>query len=385
MPIELPDLNEEQKALALKYCAEDDLGAIARRCFGEIDPATNLRIDGRSSYAKAVKAYLAGEGKTVRTTVKELVQPGLELSEDQKRQIEALAPKMREGGSAELARIVWNDPSLTPLHKETRLVRNHMKEVYPEGLDMSEDPVEEREWTPPISLQNLVGLVNTFVVQGDNRKTYNSTNLKPSERKCLESLMRYMRKYKIRYVASRLLKRVDRDLFLSTFICWAHDKPDLTEIEQDQTIMAAEEMVNIASIGRDIQRIERMHDDIMAGNVVNEEGRKVRLTQNDVEAINNIRTKHDASKKQLKDLMDRLEESRSERDKERRDRYVSISDILEAFQKNTDLTGNGPFRDTLLAGGKAEKEEDAKEVERLTALEEAIALISGQSKEEARS
>ncbi len=384
---DIPELNDEQKTLCLEHCAAKDLGELARLCFGETDPETGLRIDGRTQYAKAIKALLAGEGKTVRTTAHHvIVQPDLALSEDQKRQIEQLAPKMREGGSAELTRIVWGDPTLGPLSKQARLTRTYMKEVYPEGINISEEPVEDKEWKAPISIVALIGLVNQYVLQSDNRKTYNHVSLRPSEKKCLEALMRYMRDYKIRYVASEMVKKVDRELFLSTFICWAYDKPDLTAIELSQMILGAEEMVNISSIGRDIRRIERMHDEIMAGNVVDDNGKKVRLTQNEVEAINNIRTKHDAAKKQLKDLMDRLEESRSKRDKERRERHLTVADLLEAFQKNTELTqGNGAFRDTLLAGGVEEKTGDAVEVERLSALEEAIALISGQSKEEARS
>jgi hypothetical protein len=117
----------ERQTIALQYCATEDLGAIARRCFGEMD-ADGKRIDGRSLAAKAVKMFLAGEGKAAKPAVYgDPLVPDAPLSDAQKRMIEELSPKMREGGSLELARLVWNDQTIGPLSKKARVVREHMK------------------------------------------------------------------------------------------------------------------------------------------------------------------------------------------------------------------------------------------------------------------
>ena len=377
----LPELTDEHRAIAHEYCAKEDLGAIARRCFGEKDEL-DKRIDGRSQAAKAIKKYLAGEGKETTTT--EPPVSDMVLTDEQKKQVEDLASHVVDGKTLELTQIIWNDRTLTPLSKQARLVREYYKTLYPDGINMSEEPVDEREYRPPPSLTHLVGLVNTFILQSDNRKTYNATSLKPSERKCLEALMRYMRVYRLKYTASQYDKLVDRDLFLSTFVRWSYDKPDLTEIEVDHVISAAAETVTVAQLEREIQMIRKYHEAIINGEEKDETtGRKKRFGMTEIEQINGVRTKHDASKKRVESLMGKLEIARSERDKERRDRYVSIVDILDAWQKNQDLTGNGPLRDSWVQGGIDEKAEDAKEVERLSALEEMVALVSGQSKEEA--
>ncbi len=377
------EMTPERRALALEHCATMDLGSIARLCFGETD-TEGRRIDGRHLAARAVRAFLAGEGKEVSIAGDQRV-PNTPLSDEQKKMIEELAPRMREGGSLELARIVWNDPTLTPLHKQARVVRDYMKEVYPEGVNMSEEPVEDKEWKPPVSVNALVSLVNTYVAQSDTRKTYNAAALKPTERKCLNALMIYMRSFKMKVATSKYDKEIDRGLFLSSFIRWTHDKPDLTQIEQDQFILAAEEIVNIMQIDRSLQRIDKMQEEITLGLVTDENGKRVKLGMTDVELINAVRTKHETAKKRLESLMKNLETARSDREKERKDRYVSVVDILDAWAKNADIMGNGPLRDRWLEAGKEEKAEDAAEVERLSALEEMVALISGQTKDEARS
>lgn len=377
MPSELPEIPEDKKQLVLEMAEKNDIGTIARAIFGDVT-ATGKIIDGRSNEAKAIKVLLAGEGIKPLTVEDISVPKEIILTEEQKAQIESLIPKFPNGNVVELAKIIFGVQYLNPASSHVRAVREHYRTIYPDGLNMSEEPVDEREWKPPVSLAALVGMVNRFVIPSGSRKPFNPSSLKPNERKWLESLMRYIRVYRFRYVASELSKQVDRDLFISTFVRWAYDKPDLTEIEVDQMISAAEETVNIASIGRDIRRIERMHEDIVSGNVTDENGRRVKLSQADVELINNIRTKHDASKKQLKDLMSKLETARSEREKERKDRYTSIIDLLEPWQKDSE------FRDRMLQAGIEEKEEDKREVERMSGVEEIIALISGQSKEEAQ-
>lgn len=381
------EMTPERCALALTLCEGGmALGDIAKQIFGEKDPVTGAVTDGRTQGAKVIRAFLAGEGKTAGTTAKEPVDPDIALSDDQKQQIEKLAPKMREGGSVELARIIWGDSSLQSLHRKTRLVREYMKQVYSEGVTINDEPVDEREWKPPISISHLIGLVNTYVQQADNRKTYNGNNLKPSERKCLEAMMIYLRNYKVSVAASKFERKVDRELFLSTFIGWTHDKPDLTRIEQDQFVMCAEETVNIVQIDRSIQRIDKMQEEVTMGQVVDEHGKKAKLSMTDVELINAVRTKHDAAKKRLLDIMSHLEGARAEREQARKNRNFSVQDLLDAWMQNRELTaGQGPFRDKLLQGGIDEKDKDTAEVERLSAEEEIVALISGQSKEEARS
>lgn len=373
MGYEILELTAEQKAIVDANYESKTINEMVPMVFGP-----EAKPDSRTTEGRSIKAYLANDN---RKPLPSDFSPSstMELSDSQKQQIEQMAPRMpKDGGMLELARIVWGNSSITPLHKEARLVFSHLKEVYPEGINVNEEPVEDTVWTPPPTMSGLVGLVNGFVQQSNNDKTYNLNVIKPNERKCLEQLMMYMRVFRFKYVASQYDKRVDRDLFLSTFIRWTHTKPDLTEIEVDQMISAAEETVNIAQIGRSIQRIDKMHEEIAAGEVKDDNGKKVKLGMAEVELIGSVRTKYDAAKKRLESLMKTLETTRSERLKGVQAKYTSIWDLLEPWMKDDER------RNKWIDAGIAEKEEDAAEVERLSGLEDLIAVVSGQTKDEAK-
>ncbi len=374
MPYEIWTLTEEQKAIVLANYEKLAIAQIVPMVFPEAKP------DSRTTEGRSIKAFLAGEGKKTLSVETAAIKKGeYILSEEQKRLIEEMAPRMKkDGGSLELARMVCNDQTLTSLHMPARAVYAYMKEVYPEGINMAEEPVEDVQWQPPVTMSHLVGLVNTFVQQSDNSKTYNLNLIKPQERKCLEQMMIYMRVYAFKYVASTFDKRVDRDLFLSTFIRWTHTKPDLTEIEVDQMINAAAETVNIAQMGREIEEVRNYHELIRRGEITNELGKVVRYGMAQVEEINGLRTKWDQSKGRLKELMKTLETARSERLKGIQQKYASVWDLLEPWMKDEKT------RNILIEAGIQEKEDDAKEVERLSGLEVLIALVSGQTKEEGR-
>lgn len=373
MGYEILELTAEQKAIVDANYESKTINEMVPMVFGP-----EAKPDSRTTEGRSIKAYLANDN---RKPLPSDFSPSstMELSDSQKQQIEQMAPRMpKDGGMLELARIVWGNSSITPLHKEARLVFSYLKEVYPEGINVNEEPVEDTVWTPPPTMSGLVGLVNGFVQQSNNDKTYNLNVIKPNERKCLEQLMMYMRVFRFKYVASQYDKRVDRDLFLSTFIRWTHTKPDLTEIEVDQMISAAEETVNIAQIGRSIQRIDKMHEEIAAGEVKDDNGKKIKLGMAEVELIGSVRTKYDAAKKRLESLMKTLETTRSERLKGVQAKYTSIWDLLEPWMKDEER------RNKWIDAGIAEKEEDAAEVERLSGLEDLIAVVSGQTKEEGR-
>ncbi len=219
--------------------------------------------------------------------------------------------------------------------------------------------------------------MNDYVTTGDvSRKVYVWGKLKSSEERCMRALMKYMRVYRVTYQASQYDKKSERELFLSTFIRFTHDKPDLTEIEVDQSISAASETVNIAQIERSIKRIDKIQEEIMMGGEVDDNGKVRKLGMSDVELINQIRAKHDLSKNRLKSLMEALEETRSKRQAGKNERNQSILNLLEAWQQDEQK------RTDMIAMGDREKAEDLKEVGRLRDLDDLTALISGQTEDE---
>lgn len=368
---EIVELTPEQKKLA------DDLYATTQ--LKEMVPLVfpGAKADGRTTEGRSIQAYLAKMNIVPKTTKPDTIpEPPVPLTEEQKAMIEKLAPRCRT--TLELAQTIYNDKDIKQLSHKHRSVWAYSKQVYPEGAVAEEEPVDEKQYKVPPTIRSLIEVVNRWVPVGkSNTKAYTFGQLKASEERCLNSLMGYIRNFSFTYTASQYDRQVDRDLFVSQFIRWAHDKPDLTAIEADQMVMAAAERVNIAQIDRDIQRISKIQEDIMNGEEVDENGKKRKLGMTDVELINAIRTKHDAAKKRLSDLMSDLEEVRSKRLDARQNRYGSILDILDAFMKDEDVRNR-----VFIKEGIAEKDEDKAEVERLSGVDELMAMVSGQSKEE---
>jgi len=366
---ELYELTDAQKQVVLDNYTKMTLGELTK--FVWDDPY----LDGRAMEGRSIRFFLSGLNKDIKTT--ESPQPiKIALTSEQKRQIEELAPVM--DSVMEITQAVFRNPSLRPQTREWRAVYAHYKEVYPQGVKVNDEPVEEDSFTAPTTFTALVAFANRHVMTGDpDRKAYNHTNLRVSDERCLKSLSKYIRIRTFGYVASQYDKQVDRDLFVSTFVRWTHDKPDLTEIEVDQMISAAAERVNIAQIDRSIQRLDKLHEAISMGLELDDNGKKKKLGMADIELINAMRAKHDQAKGRLKDLMASLETSRSKRLSARDERNATVLTLFEAWMTDEQK------RKDIIAMGQREKLEDKREVGRLRDLDDLVALVSGQTEEDA--
>ena len=360
MPLQL---TEEQKKLVLAHWDKEDIASLAQRAFG------NKTLDGRTPEAFAVKAFLAGENIVIKPSRPPPIGP-LELTEEQRKKIDELAPQVTS--SVELARMVFNDPTIKNLDRTWRTVYNYYKTICPAGVVVSEEPVEELEYIPPVSAQVLAGQVNEYVPTGDvSRRLYNWGKLKTSEERQLRALMSYVRTFGFKYRAGQYQRQMDRTLFISTFFRFTHDKPDLTAEEVDQYIAAASETVNITQIERQLQRIEVMMEDILNGDAESR-GRFMPM----VELINTTRGKLDQSKKTLQSAIESLVGTRNKRVHEQGQRSSSVLNLFEAFQKDKQM------RDDIYDLGIKEKLEDTREVGRIRDFDDVVAIIAGQTEEE---
>lgn len=366
----LIELTEAQKALVLANVKTMRLGELTALVFPGAKP------DGRTTEGKSIQAYLAGLDQRSETS-KDPVGPS-ELTDPQRAMIDVLLKEGRVKSSIELAKLVFPDVTVKPLSREWRAVYAYVKERYPDSFSVTEEPVADVQYEPPDRMQTLIGVVNVYVPTGEaQRKTYNPATLKVSDERNLKALMSYLRNYTLKYQASSYDKEVDRHLFLSTFIRWTHDKADLTQMEQDSMVSAAAERVTVAQLDREIQDIKRYHESIMAGDVIDAAGKAKRYGMAEVEQISQTRLRHDASKGRLEKLMSGLEEARSKRLGQRDERNNSILNLFDAFRDDP------TWRAAIIGVGQREKDEDAAEVARLKDMDDVIALITGQSEEEA--
>ena len=367
MPHKLLPLTDEQKALIRELYPKDDLGLVARKVFNNPDAT------GQTTEGLTVKAFLAGEGlvsgvQPLKTTATPLGRTMLD--DNQRKQIEELSGKI--DNLLEISRIVYHDPNLKQLSKEYRAVYNYYKSVYPKGIDATEELVDEEEFNPPTTMPALIGLVNDCVPSGDARRTYNWGSLKVGEERQLRRLMSYLRGMLFRCKAYELKKKMDRNLYVSTFVRYTHDKPDLTPEEVDQYVMASAETVTILQIERDLRRIGTTIEEVMNGDRESR-GQFMPL----VELINTTRSKLDQSKGRLDTLIDNLVGTRNKRLKDRDTRNSSILNMFDAWVKDEQK------RNDMIEMGISEHEEDKREVGRIKSIDDLSTLIAGQTEDEA--
>lgn len=363
MPVRLLTLTDAQKEMILSMEKTHAIGAIARAITG------NANAKGSTIEGLTVKSFLAGLGRPPAPLPhnKPIGTPVI-LTEEQKKRVEELAPKAET--CLELARLVMNDPTVKSMSHEYRAVWAHYQLVYPEAANVSEEMTSDI-WAPPSTVAGLVGLVNDLVPNGTGRRTYGYP-LKAVEDRQLKALMGYMRILRFGYQANHYKRIIDRNLFISTFIRFTHDKPDLTQEEQDEYISAAVETVTIINIERQLQDIDQAMSELMSGDR-EQRGQFMPM----VELVNATRGKLDQSKGRLNTLIKGLVGSRENRMKERDNRSSTILHLFDAFQKSEEV------RADLAAMGAAEHEEDKKETNRLVNLDDLTALIAGQKQIEA--
>lgn len=376
---EIIELTEDQKQLCRDHYGTDTLSELTQRVFPDAKDPDGKPVDGRSTEGKSVKAYVASIGGTVKASsnANRLNLPPVVLTEEQKRFIEDNAEAFR-GKPMEMVRVLFKNDKLIAVSREAKAVYAYLREVYPDVLNANDDVVDDLIYQLPDTILKLVAVVNGYVLTGDNRKAYPWGALKPFEDRCLRALMSYMRVFRFAYQCNQYDRKADRELFISTFIRFTHDKPDLTQIEVDQCLNAAVETVNIIQIQRLINKLERSMQEVMEGLVTDDNGKIKKLSANEVELISQIRAKEDTAKGRLKQLMEALEENRAKRNKDRESRSASLLNLLEIWQNDEQKR-----QDMIDQNGIAEKEDDVKEFGRIRDFDDIVAIIAGQSPEEA--
>ena len=221
-----------------------------------------------------------------------------------------------------------------------------------------------------------VGRVNEYVSNAYDPtiNAYNGHNLKPYEEKCMRAMLGYLRSISFRYQAQQYTKKMERVLFESHFITLTHDKADLTSADQNLYIQASAAKVKIAQTERRLQKVIQQMEEQMES--TDDKGRAM-VSLNMVELVNGTQEKLDKCVKEYQSLIKTLESTRSEREDLKTRRSESVLPLLEAWQKDEDA------RKGLIGQGQAEHKADEREFERLRDFDGVVALIAGQSRNEA--
>lgn len=354
----LESLTEEQKKIILDNFETMDINSLSRFVWQD------ERADQRSLRGKAVKEFLALQGAAFKPVSKFKNGGPIELTDEQKEFIET---NLNNGlKSLQITRLLFQNPNLSPVCREFRCVYSHIQSLNPDFLDKNEEVVDVKEYKPPQAIHHLTARVNEYLPLGGVGVLYNYNALKTYEEKCLKQLWSYLKAPNFIYQASQYEKKVDRDLFEGSFIRFCHDKPDLTAEEIHQYISLASEIVNTAQIERTIQKLDSEINSWLNG----EDEDKKKMSMSMVELINAARGKWEGSKERQKKLLSELTEARSTRLKNRLDQNASILNLVEAFQKEKE-------RKELIEIAELEKKADMIETDKLSNMDQVVALIAG--------
>jgi hypothetical protein len=368
-------LSEAQQSVVKEIWDKEDLVTVAQRVFALPD------LESHAPEVKAVRSYIATLGQPLATVVKEKkpLKGPVKLTEAQVTNIAAMLNRDEPPTVREITLMMFPDiKDLTPLHGEYKAVYAAVRDINEEAVSIWDEPVENRRYRPPISYPAMIGAINRHVgnPHDPQRALFDAANMKSQHERNIKALLSYMKTQRFVLSASQYDKKADRDLFESSFVNLTYDKAaDLLPEDVDMYVSAAIETVEGSKFQRDIIRYERVINDYMDGDLDGE--KRSNLSKPFVDALTALRQKAGESKKRHTDLLNGVAGARGKRIESKAGVNESLINFLALWTEEED-------RNRLLEFAKQEHEEDGKEFERLRDLDDVMALVAGQSANEAR-
>ena len=314
--------------------------------------------DGRSKYGKCVKAFLASQDMKAKASHEYQGRDDVSLSDEMKEYIVNNGHAMSD---LDVAKIIFDDNTLTNLHKETRLVSDYRQS---QGIEQSllvpsqtNDVPSQAEYKPPRTINLIISRVNKYVLDGIDKD-----KLTARQRKEIESLIGYLHTYRFLHQINGYDSQVDRDLFESSFIRYTYDKADLTQEEVDQYIVLASEVVIASNIQRRVEHLQGL----LAAAANDTEGRRISMSL--VEAIGKAQNDYHQSVGRQNKLLSDLKEKRSDRLKNQIKENASIINLVQMWKEEES-------RKKLIQLAELRKQVVKEEVKNISSMDEVKARI----------
>ena len=357
-------LNEDQKLAILKEWNDRPdnppfIKELIELVFSEIPEDAKT---GRSRYGIAIKKFIAEKSLQAKVGGKYYAKEKPELTEEQKEFISNNCSAMKP---IEMARMVFDDPKISPLHAEYKIVVEFTNSI-PNQVKFSEssDVPVEGGYQPPKSESRALVRVNKYVHHGIDKDKVSAKN-----KKNLSTLIGYMHTYRFLHQISTYSAETDRELFESSFVRYTWDKPDLTQEEVDQYIVLSAEVVIASNIQRRVERLQQLLDQ----NAEDTEGRRMAMSL--VEAINTAQTEYNQCVNRQTKLLNELKEKRSQRMSKIMQESASILNLVELWKDEES-------RNKMIKIAELRKQNLSTEIERLSSMEDIKSRILGISEEE---
>jgi hypothetical protein len=317
-------------------------------------------IDGRSKEARELKIYLAQHG-VAADGAHVYHAKSIELSDDQKEFIENNASLM---SAVHLARVIFEDETITNLHAEARAVNDYLQTLDPSVIAQDTADVPDVTYVAPKSFDKTFIRANLYIAPKIDKK-----KISPKHRRGIEALMGYLNTYRFIHQIETYTTNTDRILYESCFVRYTYDKSDLSQEEVDQYIVLATEVV----IGSTIQaRSERLQQ-LLDVSAEDTEGRRVAMGL--VQAISAAQTEYNQCIGRQHKLLSDLKEKRSDKLKNQIRANASIINLIEIWKEEES-------RLKLIKLAELRKKAIKAEVKKLTTMDEVKARVMGISEDE---
>ena len=349
-------LTDDQKTYILANYTRLSLKELAQKL--SRDPKQN----GQTKLGRAIREFLAAKGLEYETT-KFVKQDEVELN---KEQITFINNNRKNMKPLEMTRLMFNNEKLEPLSKEFRAVYKYLEANDPLAIPKEDLMADDDEYKAPLSIARLIPRVNKYVMKDvEAGKFLISEDIKPQEQRYLKALLNYMNVMRFTYQASQYRKKVDRELFESSYVrfCWGKD--DLLEEEVDNYVSLCSEIVSSAQIERTVQNMDYQLGEMLDGSA---EDKKLSITF--VETLNAQREKLNSSKTRQEKLTQSLIGARSKRLESKQSENATILNLVEAVKQEE-------TRKQLLIIAEKQKLLESGEVDKLADMDSVIALIAG--------
>jgi hypothetical protein len=333
---------------------------LTKAAFGKDD------LDGRTKEGRAVRKKLAEAQMKFRTTKDYVAKPTVDLDEPQKEYIKSNYKSM---SSLEMAKVLFNNPSLSNLGQETKAVAAFIKSFEPQDVKAAfenPDNLPTGNYRPPKMLTQVLARVNRYTNQ-----QFEESKLTGKQKKDLMALINFLHTYRFNRQINIYDNIEDRELFESSFIRYTYDKHDLTEEEVDQYISLATEVVTSASIQARTESLKKLLDESTDG-----KDKDVKISMALVEAITSAHTEYNQCVTRQQKLLESLKIKRSEKEGKAKVGTASVLNLVQAWKDEVS-------RKKMIKLAQLQKQKFKEGIDELSTIDELKAKIYGLSVEEA--
>jgi hypothetical protein len=321
-------------------------------------------FDTRSREGRAVREFLAS--RQLNASKSSVYKPKglIDLKDDQQQYISNNCSTM---SAVEMARTIFNNPSLVNLSRETRSVQAYLKTLDNKivfGAGINEEVSEE--YKPPNAPDRCVARINKYIHEQLDFK-----NLTGKQKKDVQTLMGYLHTYRFLHCIKSYDRVQERELFESSFVRYTYDKNDLTQEEVDQFIGLCTEIVIASKILRRIEGLQRILDEYLAS----DDDQKKNLSMSLVEVIGKMTTEYHQCVNRQNKALEELKVKRSDRLSKAIKDNASILNLVNEWKDEEK-------RMEMLRLGEKRKEIVNNEIDRLASLDEIKARIMGITRDE---